>query len=191
MSRSDDQLLELLQSRDETALSALQSSCAGSAAALSLDILHSAEDAEECVNDALLRVWNSIPPACPVSVRAYFLRTVRNLSLDRLKAKMRQKRDGLADLGVALEELADCLPDLSDDENETALRDLLADFLRNEEPLDRALFMGRYWYATPVGDLASERGLSRFAVSRRLKATRERLRARLCERGYRYDETNE
>ena len=191
MNRSDDQLLTLLQSRDEKALSALQSSCGPAAAALSRDILHSDEDAEECVNDGLLRVWNSIPPACPASVRAYYLRTVRNLSLDRLKARMRQKRDGLADLGVALEELADCLPDLSDDESETALRELITDFLRGEDPLDRALFMGRYWYATPVGDLAAERGMSRFAVSRRLKATRERLRVCLRKRGYRYDETNQ
>ena len=186
---SDENLLSLLQSRDEAALSALQSSCGPAAAALSRDILHSEQDAEECVNEGLLRVWNTIPPACPASVRAYFLRVVRNLSLDRLKARMAQKRDGSADLGVALEELADCLPDLSDGESEAALRELLTDFLRGEEPLDRALFMGRYWYATPVNELAAERGLSRFAVSRRLKATRERLRVCLCKRGYKYNET--
>ena len=190
MNSSDEKLLTLLESRDETALSVLQRVCGQTAAALSRSILNSDEDAEECVNDGLLRVWNAIPPACPDSVRAYFLRIVRNLSLDRLKAKMRLKRDGLVDLGIAIEELADCLPDLSDDESETALRDLLAGFLRNEEPLDRALFMGRYWYAMSVSELAAERGMSRFAVSRRLKAARERLRACLCERGYKYDDAN-
>ncbi len=188
MPTSDDTLLYLLQTRDESALSTLQSTCGRAAAALSRDILHSDEDAEECANDGLLRVWNTIPPACPSSVRAYYLRVVRNLSLDRLKARMTQKRDGTVDLGVALEELADCLPDLSEGENETALRELLTDFLRGEEPLDRALFIGRYWYATPVSTLAAERGLSRFAVSRRLKAVRERLRTCLCKRGYRYNE---
>lgn len=192
MSEVDERLLTLFGQRDEAALSELQNTCGHTAVRIACDILHDRQDAEECLNDALLRLWNSIPPACPTSVRAYFLRTVRNLSLNRYSARLAEKRDGNADLGVALEELADCLPDLAEEDRRSgadeALRNCLIEFLRTEDETSRALFMGRYWNEMPVEALAEAWGLSRFAVSRRLRGTRERLSRYLCERGYKYDE---
>ena len=192
MDQTDARLLSLLQGRNEQALTELQSSCGRSAYSLAAGILHDGQDAEECVNEALLQLWNHIPPACPDSVRAYFLRTVRNLCFNRARDMAAQKRAGEVDAGVPADELAAMMPDLGEEDRRSgaaeALRAHLSDFLRSEDETDRALFMGRYWHACPVGELAAEWGMSRFAVSRRLKATRERLRAYLCERGYRYDE---
>ena len=49
---------------------------------------------------------------------------------------------------------------------------------------DRILFVGRYWFACPVEELARRTGLTRRAVHMRIFRTRERLRAYLTERGY-------
>lgn len=50
------------------------------------NILDDPQDAEECVNDAWLGAWNSIPPQRPDPLRAYVCRIVRNLSLKKLRA---------------------------------------------------------------------------------------------------------
>lgn len=192
MNRIDERLLSLFEARSEEALSELQKSCGRTAHSLAAGILHNEQDAEECVNDGLLHLWNRIPPACPDSVRAYFLRTVRNLCFNRARDKTAGKRNGEVDAGIPADELAALMPDMSEEDwrsgEAEALRGHLSDFLRSEDETDRALFMGRYWHGCPVNVLAQEQGLSRFAVSRRLKAVKERLRAYLCERGYRYDE---
>jgi DNA-directed RNA polymerase specialized sigma24 family protein len=83
---------------------------------------------------------------------------------------------------VSLEELEDCIA--VDLRHADRLASLLSDFLEGQEELDRRLFMGRYWHAVPVKDLAGEYGLTPNAVTLRLKRTRERLRAFLEEGGY-------
>ena len=47
------------------------------------------------------------------------------------------------------------------------------------------LFVGRYWYALAVSDLAERMDMTANAVSLRLHRTREKLRVYLEERGYR------
>jgi DNA-directed RNA polymerase specialized sigma24 family protein len=86
------------------------------------------------------------------------------------------------DLTVSLEELEECVT--VDLRHADRLADLLSDFLESQDELDRKLFMGRYWHAVPVKDLAGEYGLTPNAVSLRLGRIRERLRAFLEEGGY-------
>ena len=62
---TDTKLLSLLQARDETALSAIYRQHGKQVLHLAKRILGSEQDAEECVNDALLDLWNSVPPAEP------------------------------------------------------------------------------------------------------------------------------
>ena len=65
------------------------------------------------------------------------------------------------------------------------LAELLSDFLSRQGEVDRALFMGRYWFAISVSDLAGRMNMTPNAVSLRLRKTRERLRAYLLDRRYR------
>ena len=137
-------------------------------------------DAEECVNDTYLHTWNAIPPARPTSLCAFICRIVRNLSLNRLQELTAAKRR--RDLTVSFEELEDCIP--MPDEESPALAEELAAFLKTEGEVDRALFVGRYWFACSVEELARRTGMTRRAVHMRIFRTRERLRAYLTERGY-------
>ena len=52
---------------------------------------------------------------------------------------------------------------------------------------DRRLFLGRYWYACSVKDLAKAWEMTPNAVSLRLFKTREKFKTFLTERGYRYE----
>ncbi|MDE5802699.1 MAG: hypothetical protein K2I22_07265 [Lachnospiraceae bacterium] len=48
---------------------------------ISSNILHNQQDAEECVNDAYLGIWNRIPPERPNPLLAFLCKIVRNLSV--------------------------------------------------------------------------------------------------------------
>ena len=177
---NDQEIISLYFDRDEQAIAETDKRYGKTCMRVSMSILNSHPDAEECVNDTYLKTWNAIPPARPRSLCAFVCRIVRNLSLNRLEELTAAKRN--RDLTVSFEELEVCIP--LPDEASPELADLLESFLRKEGETDRVLFVGRYWFACPVEDLARRTGLTRRAVHMRIFRTRERLRAYLTERGY-------
>ena len=177
---NDQEIISLYFDRDEQAIAETDKRYGKTCMQVSMSILNSHPDAEECVNDTYLKTWNAIPPARPRSLCAFVCRIVRNLSLNRLEELTAAKRN--RDLTVSFEELEACIP--LPDEASPELADLLETFLRKEGETDRILFVGRYWFACPVEELARRTGLTRRAVHMRIFRTRERLRAYLTERGY-------
>ena len=143
------------------------------------NLLQSSADAEECVNDALLRLWNSIPPERPLSLWAYFVKVIRNLALDRLRKQSAAKRSGLT---LVLEELEEVI---GTDENwqEGQVLAIIETFLQNEDAQNRALFLRRYWRGESLSDAAREVGLSTAATKMRLSRMRARLRETLQKEG--------
>ena len=177
---SDTEIVELYFARNEQAIRETDAKYGKLCLQISMDIVNSQPDAEECLNDTYLKTWNSIPPTRPASLCAFVCRIVRNLSLNRLRDMRAAKRN--RELTLSLQELESCIP-LS--ESSSQLPDLLNDFLSSLNKEDRALFVGRYWYARPVQDLAARLDLTSNAASIRLHRIREKLRAYLTERGYR------
>ena len=177
---TDPEIIALYNARDEAAIRETDSAYGRLCHELALRILGDPSDAEECVSDTWLRVWNAIPPAAPPSLRAYVCKIVRRIAIDRYRMGKAAKRR--SEMTVALEEVEPYLA--VPPEGEAELPRLLEAFLRTEDELDRKLFMGRYWHAYPVKDMAARYGLTPNAVSHRLSRTRERLRAYLNERGY-------
>ena len=183
----DDGIIELLQSRDEKAIEMTAERYGRYCMQIAMNILHNEWDAEECVNDAYLRLWNSIPPARPKVLRAFLGRIVRNLSIDRHRSIHRAGYN--SDLEVSLEglmeELGDCIPD--DDEIPYAVSEELPSlfdaFLETESALNRKLFVGRYWHGYSMALMADCYGISEDAVESRLRRIRGRLRMYLEERG--------
>ena len=176
----DREIIALYFARDEMALRVSSDKYGSYVKGISMSILRNALDAEECVNDTWLKAWNSIPPQNPPSLKVYLGRLARHLSIDRLRTLTRLKRN--RELEVALEELAECAA--PDDADVTALTDALNEFLDGLEPLDRKLFVGRYWHLYPVSVLANAYDLSPNNTSVRLHRLRERLRVYLTERGF-------
>ena len=178
---NDQAIIDLYFARNEQAIAETDKSYGRVCMQVSMNILKSRPDAEECVNDTYLKTWNAIPPTKPHSLCAFVCRITRNLSLNRLRDLRREKRN--KELTLSLDELEACIPAAIEDSN--LLADLLNTFLEGLEETDRVLFVGRYWYAYAIDDLAASMGLTKKAVYMRLYKIRERLRAYLGERGYR------
>lgn len=170
-------LTALFLARDEFAVSETARLYGPLCTSIALNILSDWQDAEECVNDTWLRAWNHIPPDRPCSLAAYLGTIVRNLAINRWHAGRNRAWT------VDLDELRESLP--LTEENSGELPGLLSAFLSVCDPVDRKLFVGRYWYARPVKVMARAYGLTPNTASQRLRRMRQELRTFLEERGYR------
>lgn len=176
----DEQIIALFQQRSEEAISVLSGKYGGLCMNAAYRVLSDRLDAQECVNDAYLKVWESIPPQCPRSLPAYLLKIVRNLAINLQNGKNSQKRRGNYEL--CLEELSDVIssPERVETHLETAeLTILLNRFLDELDMENRRLFMGRYWHMKSYEELSAETGLSQGTIRTRLSRIRSRLKKEL------------
>lgn len=176
----DDGILSLLWQRAEAAIDALAQRFGRRLHSTAMNLLSDPQDAEECVNDTYLAVWNAIPPRRPDPLAPFVYRVGRNIALNRLRSNTTQKRGGYE---LSLEELSGCIsaPDYWDSRE---LGKAMDAFLDTIAPLDRAIFLRRYWFGDPVKSIAADLELTENAVSLRLHRTRERLRTYLIKEGY-------
>lgn len=92
----DVQIIDLLFRRDPAALEAAEARYGKKCLASACRILPDRRDAEECVSDVWLRLWNAIPPERPRSLAAYIACIVRRVALDRCDYnKAAQRRSDL------------------------------------------------------------------------------------------------
>ena len=180
----DKSIIELFFDRSETALAELDRKYGKLCYKLSHNILNDRQDAEECVNDAYLGIWNAIPPAKPDPLRAYICKIVRNISLKLYDRKKAEKRNSTYD--VAMQELEDCLsaPDTVEAEIETRELTLVIErFLDTLSEENCVIFLRRYWFSDSYAEIAERTGISEKSVSMRLVRIRKQLKQYLAERG--------
>ena len=89
----DAEILRLYAVRSERAIAAANEKYGAACLNLAERMLGSPQDAEECLNDALLAAWNAIPPEQPDSLGAYLSVLTRNRALNLIKQRGR-KRNG-------------------------------------------------------------------------------------------------
>lgn len=173
----DTEIISMLWKRDESAITMLERSHKKMCVRAASEITGSASDAEECFSDACLAVWNSIPPEKPTSLRAYILRVCRNLALNVVRAKNRQKRSAV------LVELDECVSEAIPDMEPREIGIVIDEFLEKLPRLEAIIFVRRYNCSEPVKDIAAAVGLSENQVSKKLQKLRRRLKKCLEERG--------
>lgn len=182
----DNEIVQLFRDRNEAALSAMEKKHGRRCRTVAENILNNREDAEECVNEAYMKLWELIPPHCPEALGAFLCRIVRNTAINVLKAKNTEKR-GKGTAAVAFEELEECIPDKSSVEHIYENKELLAAvnrFLRQTSIESRRIFVLRYWYCCDLSEIAERFGTRKNTVSVILNRTRKRLRKYLEEEGY-------
>lgn len=173
----DSKIIALFNERSQKAIEKLSEKYGKTAIRISENILKNKEDAEECVNDAYLGLWNSIPPQSPQPLSTYFYRTVRNQALKKYHSNTAQKRNSYYD--SALSELENILSSGNTTEDEIQLRELVDKinrFLENTEKTDRIIFVRRYYFGDSVNEIADILGKSPHYASVRLSRTREKLK---------------
>ena len=149
-------------------------------------IITSREDAEECVNDTWLHAWNSMPPHRPSALRIFLAKITRRVALNRWKAASAQKRGG-GQLPLVLDELSECVSGQEDAEGTVEareLRRLLDQFIRELPAREDNIFLRRYFFTEPVGEIARQWGLTENHVSVLLSRTRKKLKLLLEKEGY-------
>lgn len=171
----DRQIIALFYERSEQAITELSKKYGDLCFKIAINILSDPQDAEECVNDAYLGAWNSIPPQNPTPLRAYLCRIVRNLALKKLRTNTALKRGG--QLEISLSELENCIPDNTFDEHLSAkeLTAQLNAFLSTLHRDDRVMFLKRYWFAEPLSEIAKTFGITEHNASVRLGRIRKKL----------------
>ena len=182
----DEAIIDLFWARSEAAIAETDRTYGRYCRSVAYGILRVHEDAEETVNDTWLKAWDTIPPERPYHLKGFLGRITRQLSINRLERETAQKR-GAGQYALALEELAECIPDRSRGEDLaelTALRDALNRFLRSLPAEPRAVFLRRYWYTQSIAEIAAGCGMSRSKVKSMLLRTRNRLRKALTEEGF-------
>ena len=181
----DEKLLRLLQNHDEMSLAAAEKRYGRLCRTMAYRILGDRLDAEECANDVLMKLWETIPPASPRSLTAYVSGLTRNHALNMLTAKNAAKRGG-KQYEAALEELS---PYLESDENpedrlsSIALQDAIDRFLDTLPEETRMIFLSRYYSMQPIKEIAAAHSATAGRVQMILKRTKEKLRIFLKEEG--------
>lgn len=158
----DRDIIELYFKRLETAIVETENKYGKYCFSISNNILRNRQDAEESVNDTYLQAWNSIPPTRPNSLFAYLCKIVRNISLNRIKAKRTQKR-GSGEYELVYEELAYMIssPQSANDLiDEIFLKDLINKWLGTLTQEQRLVFVGRYWYFDSIATISSNMNFS-------------------------------
>lgn len=180
----DSKIIELFYARSEQAIVELSKKYGSVCMRVAENILKNKSDSEECVNDAYLGAWNTIPPQNPHPLLTYVCRIVRNLAIKKYHANTAAKRNSTYD--AALEELESCFPTSPSAEEEwsaTELARTIDAFLETLDVESRVMFVRRYWYAEPVSDIARLLRTSPHKVSDRLYRIREKLRTYLLQEG--------
>lgn len=181
----DKKIIELFFRRDENALNETENKYGVYCRYIADNILPSREDSEECANDMLNAVWNSIPPERPKCFKAYIGRITRNLALNRIKAMRAGKRGGEA-TAEALDELKECVSERSVERELDAkeMKMCIDSFLNKLDSKSRSVFVKRYWYLCSPAQIAKEMGMTVNAVNVMLHRLRSRLKDYLESEGY-------
>ena len=181
----DSRIIALLQMRDETALQIIKQQYAGLCFQIAHRITGNPEDAEECVNDMLLSVWNTIPPNKPENLRAYLAALTTKNAVNRFKASHRKKRGGEQFLS-ALDELSEVIPSTDSVENQFDQRELTAAlnaWLLTLPKKQQRLFMQRYLMSESLQRIADQNDMTVSALSMLLQRLRNKLKDYLRKEG--------
>ena len=182
----DDQLIiKLFYERSQTAIIELSEKYGKLCKTISNNILKNEQDAEECVNDALLAAWETIPPANPEPLQAYICRIVRNLSLKKYHSNTAKKRNSYYD--VILDEITNCLESNCNVEDEILAQELADElnvFLSTLKVKERIIFVQRYWYCASMQEIADNVGMSVNTATVHLHRTRKKLKRYLERKGH-------
>lgn len=180
----DNKIIDLFFERSDNAIAELSHKYGNICMKISKNILGSSQDAEECVNDALLAVWNKIPPEKPNPLAAFLYKVTRNISINKLKYNSAERRN--SQYNVCLEELEECISDTSTVENEISSAELskcLNEFLDSLDEENRMLFVRRYWFMDSYKDLSSLSGMKEGTVRTRIARIKKELKEFLTRKG--------
>ena len=182
---NDAEIVVKFLKRDEDAVADAKKEYEDYCMYIANNILHDRRDSEECVNDALLAAWNSIPPQEPENLRTYLGKLVREIAVNRFKMNNRQKRIK-SDICQSLDEIAEIVSggDVADEIEEKELSLSISRFLYTLDETKRNVFIRRYWHYDSIDAICKRYGFGKSKVLMMLKRTRDSLAEYLKKEGF-------
>ena len=181
----DRTIVRLFWERDESAVAESKKRYAEYCLYIANNVLFDRGDSEECLNDALLAAWNSIPPHRPENLRTYLGKLVREIAVDRWRKNMRQKR-ARPEFVQSLDEIAGIVSDgeFGDGLEEAELSREITKFLSSVGETKRNIFIRRYWHYDSIDSICKRYGFGKSRVLMTLKRTRDELARHLKKEGF-------
>ena len=180
----DEKIIELFFARDEEAIRETEKKYGALCHHVAENFLSIREDREECVNDAMLELWNSIPPANPDDLRAYLAEIVRCRAIDRSRANNAWKRG--RNVQMVSDELLSSIPDgtdLSESYESARAGTVINDLLASLGERERDFFVMRYWMSESIHGIAQRTGATEGRIKMSLMRSRKKLAQMLRKEG--------
>lgn len=180
----DNQIVNLYFSRMEQAIKETKNKYSSFCRKIAFNILSNIEDTDECENDTYLKMWNSIPPNRPASLKAYIGKITRNIAIDLWKKNHTQKRN--TGIEILFSELEDVISSTSQIENEYEIAELTSainKWLSTLSKQEQSLFILRYWQGESVKNIAKQWNTSPGKLSSKLFKLRKSLKSALEKEG--------
>jgi len=179
----DKQIVALYCNREEQAIEKTAEKYGKYCFSIADNILHNAEDSEECVNDTWMKAWTTIPPTIPTYLRVFLGKITRNLSFDKYRASHSAKRGG-GEVPLILDELEEVLMGNGSVEVEYERKELVESintFLYSLSEKDSNIFVRRYFFAETTEEIAKRYDLKESNVRVILSRIRKKLQTHLIE----------
>lgn len=176
---NEQEVLELLRTKDERGMDALLTHYGPLMRYIIAPILPNAEDREECLSEAAMRVWDKIDQFDEDrgSFNAWVTAIARNTALNRLRRAAIEDSD-IPESTPAPEPTPE--EQLLRKERQAAVEHVLKQLSQSE----RSLFYRKYYYLQSTAQIASELGMTERAVEGKLYRLKKRLRKMLGGEGY-------
>ena len=166
---TDQEIVALYWQRSEEAVRQSQARYGGYCLAVAGRILASRQDAEECVSDIYLRVWEKFASfdRNKGSLAAWLTAVARNAAVDRRRRSRAPEQNWEENEGAS--------PSPEDEVLRRERTRQLRQALDTLGAVEQLLFYRKYYYLQSTAQIAAEMGLSERAVEGRLYRLRRRL----------------
>ena len=182
---NDQSIIDLYFQREEAAIEETRKKYGQRLYRSAMNVLRNSQDAEECVNDTLLKAWEVIPPSSPTMFGAFLAKIARNLSINKWKAKGAARRGG-GETDLMLSELEDCIPASKDSSfspeeayEASLLTQAINDFLSSVDQEVRVAFVLRYFHGESIRNICERFNMSESKVKSMLFRARKNLSVHL------------
>lgn len=184
---TDEEIIDMYWQRDEQAIKETDSKYGKFLFRIAYNILSDRSDSEECQNDTYLGIWNAVPPTRPTVFPAFIVSIMRRIAINLYKKKSSKKRIP-SEITVCMEELETSLYSTESVEKEYEAEELgrlISEYIRGLSDREQYIFVGRYYMADSVKDIAKQLDLTESAVYKALDKIKRGLKCHLEEKGVR------
>ena len=178
----DEELVEMFCNGDESAITRLSEIYGRWIYNRCLRITGSHEDAEECYNDCLYKLWIWIPRSKPYKLKVYIYKVATNISIGLIAKKKVTKRGGFI---VCTFEDMDFFSSFWDNTEyfvETyCIRKVFNDFLNDVSREKTEIFVERYFLQRKIEEISRKHNISKSKTKMILMRLRGILRKYLTQ----------